>query len=100
MSILSRLVLTKSVWNDIISGAIQVFSQRGFDAQRGPLRRGGGGRYGCILPENFKIPSPRKRDFRHSEAKTACFNISFFKVKMPFFLHQNITKLRKNDVKL
>ena len=31
------------------------------------------------LRENFEISSPRKRDFRHAEAKPACFNISFFK---------------------
>ena len=48
--------------------------------------------------EMFKISSPQKRDFRHYES--ACFNISFLKVKMPFFLHQNITKLRKNDANL
>ena len=30
-------------------------------------------------PENFKISSPRKRDYRHSKAKSACFNISLFK---------------------
>jgi len=40
---------------------------------------------GHSLPENFEISSPRKRDFRHSEAKSGCFNISFFKVKMPLF---------------
>ena len=35
---------------------------------------------GYPLPENFKIRfSPRKRDFRHSEAKSVCFNISFLK---------------------
>ena len=32
---------------------------------------------GYPLPENFKISCPRKCDFRHSEAKSACFNISF-----------------------
>ena len=30
-------------------------------------------------PENFEILSPRKRDFRYSEANSACFNVSFFK---------------------
>ena len=44
-----------------------------------------------------KISSLRKRDFRHSEAKSACFNISIFVVKMLFFFHQNETKLHEND---
>ena len=44
-----------------------------------------------------RLSSPGKFDFRHLEAKSACFDISFFKVKVPFFLHKNITKLRKND---
>ena len=30
-------------------------------------------------PENFEISSPRKHDFCHSEANSACFNISNFK---------------------
>ena len=55
MSILSRLVLTKSIWNDIISEAIQVFSQRGFDAQRKPLRRWGGGGGGGMGASSRKI---------------------------------------------
>ena len=50
--------------------------------------------------ENFEISSPWKSDFSHSEAKSVCFSISFFKVKMSFFLHQNKTKLHKNDVNL
>ena len=42
--------------------------------------------YQCRTPSlNFEISSPRKRDFRHSEANSACFKVSFFKVKMPFF---------------
>ena len=32
---------------------------------------------GILPPENFEISSPRKLDFRHSEAKSVCFNISF-----------------------
>ena len=28
--------------------------------------------------KNFEISSPRKHDFRHFEAKSSCFNISFF----------------------
>ena len=53
-------------------------------------RQGGhlvGGGLQASSPENLEISSPQKRDFCHSEAKSACFNISFFKVKMPFFLH-------------
>ena len=82
------------------SGGDLGFQHRGFE-QRGRRRRPP-----CRVvrgnppPQNFKISSPRKRDFRHSEAKSACFNISFFKVKMPFFLHQNITKLSRNDANL
>ena len=38
-----------------------------------------------------------KCDFRHPKVKSACFDIYFFKVKVSFFLHKNITKLRKND---
>ena len=54
-----------------------------------PPCRGPGG----ILPRKIlKNSSPRKRDSRHSEANSTCFNISFFKVKMPFSLHQTITK--------
>ena len=33
------------------------------------------GRSGSILP--LKISIPWKRDFRYSEAKSVCFNISF-----------------------
>ena len=55
----------------------------------GPPVGGSGG----ILPwKILKNSSPRKRDSRHSEAKSTCFNISFFKVKMPFSLHQTVTK--------
>ena len=76
------------------------FQHRGFE-QRGRRRRPPcRGVRGHPPPENFEISSPWKRDFRHSEAKSACFNISFFKVKMPFFLHQNITKLSRNDANL
>ena len=38
-------------------------------------------------PENFGIFSPRKCDFRHSEAMSACFNVSFSKVKIALFSH-------------
>ena len=79
---------------------IQVFSIEGSnrgDAKGGPPCRGVRGH---SRPENFEMSSPRKRDFRHSEAKSACFNVSFFKVKMPFFLLQNITKLSRNDANL
>ena len=34
---------------------------------------------------NSGIFNPRKRDFRYSEAKSACFNFSFVKVKIPYF---------------
>ena len=61
---------------------IQVFSKGGL-MKRGPQRR---------------LSRPGKCDFRHPKAKSACFDISFFKVKVSFFLHKNITKLRKNDV--
>ena len=44
-----------------------------------------------------QLSSPGKCDFRHPEAKAACFDISFFKVKVSFFLHKNITKLHKNN---
>ena len=47
-----------------------------------------------------RLSSPEKCDFRHPEAKSVCFDISFFKVKVPFFLHQNITKLHKNDANI
>ena len=30
--------------------------------------------------ENFEISSPQKHDFRHSEPKSVCFNISFSKM--------------------
>ena len=65
---------------------------------RPPCRgvRGHPGHPGKIL----KNSSPRKRDSRHSEAKSACFNISFFKVKMPFFLHQTITKTRVTKIQI
>ena len=36
---------------------------------------------GCSMtssPENVEISSPRKRNFRHSEAKSACFKLSRF----------------------
>ena len=39
------------------------------------FRRGGSLKGG--YPVGFEISSPRKRDFCHSEAKSACFNISF-----------------------
>ena len=72
------------------------FQHRGFK-QRGCRRRlPCRGVRGHSRPENFEILSPRKRDFRQSKAKSAFFNISFFKVKMPFSLHQNITKLNRN----
>ena len=36
--------------------------------------------------ENFGIFSPRKCDSRRSEAKSACFNVSFFfKLKFQYF---------------
>ena len=71
---------------------MQVFSRGGLMKEgcllRSPCRGSGG-----ILPRKIlKNSSPRKRDSRHSEAKSTCFNISFFKVKMPFSLHQTITK--------
>ena len=44
-----------------------------------------------------RLSRPGKCDFCHPKAKSACFDISFFKVKVPFFLLKNITKLRKND---
>ena len=44
-----------------------------------------------------RLSRPGKCDFRHPKAKSACFDISFFKVKVSFFLHKNITKLHKND---
>ena len=73
---------------------IQVFSIGGSN------KGGAVGGSGIPPPENFEILSPRKPNFRHFEAKSACFNISFFKVKMPFFLHQNITKLSRNGANL
>lgn len=50
-------------------------------------------------PEKNEISSPQKCDFYHSEAKSECFNISFFKVgsnlvmNFYFFLKKNF----KND---
>ena len=65
-------------------GGMQVFS-------RGGLMKGG---------DLLRPPCGGKRDSRHSEAKSACFNISFFKVKMPFFLHQTITKTRVTKIQI
>ena len=59
-----------------------MFHERGLPSLAPLYCRGSGG----ILPwKILYISSPRKRDFRHSEAKSACLDISFF-------LHQNITK--------
>ena len=63
------------------SGADPGFSKGGL-MKRGPQRR---------------LSSPGKCDFHHPEAKSACFDFLFFKVKVTFFLDKNITKLRKND---
>ena len=70
-----EIYLIRGLWK------IQVFSKGGL-MKRGPQRR---------------LSRPGKCDFRHPKAKSACFDISFFKVKVSFFLHKNITKLRKND---
>lgn len=51
-------------------------------------------------PENSEISCPRKGDFNCSEGNLAHFNTSFLKVKMPFLLPQNETKLCKNDANL
>ena len=80
------------------SGWIQDFSIRGSMKRQGGHLVGGSA---CILPENFEISSPQKCDFGHSsEAKLACFNISFFKVKMPFLLHQNITESSETTMQI
>ena len=68
---------------------MQVFSRGGLTKGGCLLRPPCRGVWGHSPPENS---SPRKRDSRYSEAKSACFNISFFEVKMPFFFHQTITK--------
>ena len=47
--------------------------------------KGGVSLGGPPLKKKIELSSPRKRDFRHSEAKRACFNISFYKVNIPFF---------------
>ena len=49
--------------------------------------------------ENFEISSPRKRDFAIflQSQRVLITHFFFSKVKMPFFLPQNITNLRKND---
>ena len=70
-----EIYLIRGLWK------IQVFSKEGL-MKRGPQRR---------------LSRPGKCDFRHPKAKSACFDISFFKVKVSFFLHKNITKLRKNN---
>ena len=45
--------------------------------RRGGLMKGGApvGVRGYPPLKNFEISSPRKRDFCHSEAKSACFSI-------------------------
>ena len=52
--------------------------------QKGVQLKGGRGH---PPPENFGIFSPRICIFRHSGAKSACFNVSFSKVKIPLFSH-------------
>ena len=52
------------------SGADTRFHARGFE-----IRSGGPG--GILTQESFKIRSSGW-DFRHSEAKTACYNVSLF----------------------
>ena len=81
-----------------VSGADPLVFSKGGAMKEGGLPVEGFRRHPS--PENFEISSLRKRDFCHSEAKSACFNTSLFNVKMPFFLYQNITKLRKNDANL
>ena len=59
-------------------GRIQVFSRAGGGGVNG---RGPPPMYGVRghpPPENFEISSPRKRNFRHTEAKSVCFDISLF----------------------
>ena len=84
-------------WTLSLLGWIQDFSIRvSMKRQGGYLVWGSA----VILPRNLEISSPQKRDFCHSEAKSACFNISFFKVKMPFFLHQNITESSETTMQM
>ena len=60
-------------------GQIQVFIKGGLMKGRGVL--------GHPPPEHFRIFNPWKCDLQQSEAKSACFNFSFYKVKIPLFLH-------------
>ena len=69
-------------------GADPGFQERGFEKRRCVNSGGGGG--GPPLA-NFELSSPRKRDFRPSEAKPTCFIIS--SVKIPFFFYENMKKL-------
>ena len=50
-----------------------------------PCQSGADPGFGGTPVGGSEIFSPQKRDFRHSEAKAVCFNISFSKVKFPFF---------------
>lgn len=46
---------------------------------------------GSIIPQKIlKFQVPGNTISAISEAKSDCFNISFLKVKVPFFVHQNI----------
>ena len=45
----------------------------------------GGASVGGPPMANFELSCLWKRDFCHSEAKLACSNFSFYKVKVPFF---------------
>ena len=84
-------------WTLSLLGWIQDFSIRVSMKRQGGHLVGGSA---VILHRNLEISSPQKRDFCHSEAKSACFNISFFKVKMPFFLHQNITESSETTMQM
>ena len=57
-------------------GQIQVFSRGG--SMKGGRRRRPPCMGASFPGKFFEISNPQKRDFRHSEAKSACFNIFFF----------------------
>ena len=87
-------------WTLSLLGWIQDFSARGSMKRQGSHLVGGSA---GILPQkfgNFKSSLRNMISAILRRSKSACFNISFFKVKMPFFLHQNITESSETTMQI
>ena len=64
------------------------------------LMKGGSGGILRLKILKFQVPGNVISSILRQSQCVLNFNISFFKVRMSFFLHQNITKLHKNNVNL